>query len=88
MTRRQNGGDAPPTPFSHSWRTRARDDHRPSGLGSHARRDGTAKTSYMSRGEADAVADERWHEAGVRLDVYRCGVCAAWHLGNRFDGED
>ncbi|HWD55022.1 MAG TPA: hypothetical protein VG346_07855 [Acidimicrobiales bacterium] len=62
-------------------RTRVRDDERPAGLGSHWRADGTTKTSYMSRGEAHSVAEERRHEVGVELDVYRCSTCSAWHLG-------
>jgi hypothetical protein len=41
----------------------------------------------MSRGEALSVADERFGEVGVRLDVYRCPVCSAWHLGNPLERE-
>jgi hypothetical protein len=36
----------------------------------------------MSRGEALSVAEERMREAGRKLDVYRCAVCSAWHMGN------
>jgi hypothetical protein len=36
----------------------------------------------MSRGEALSVAEERSHETGAQLEVYRCSVCSAWHLGN------
>ena len=84
---RQNGA----MPRRHTSRTtpaRARDDSRPPGVGAHSRRDGTAKTPYMSRGEALSVADERLHEAGVQLDVYCCGVCGAWHLGKPFGADD
>ncbi len=72
-------------PRRHTSRTRSRrdqDDQRPSGLGAHARRDGTAKTAYMSRGEALSVAEERSRESGLRLDVYQCAVCSAWHMGS------
>lgn len=41
----------------------------------------------MSRGEALSVAEERFREAGVRLDVYRCATCGAWHLGNPLERE-
>jgi hypothetical protein len=36
----------------------------------------------MSQGEALSVAEERRREAGRTLDVYRCAVCSAWHMGN------
>ncbi len=36
----------------------------------------------MSRGEALSVAEERSRETGLELDVYRCAVCSAWHMGN------
>ncbi len=72
-------------PRRHPSRTpspRARDESvQRSALGSHWQADGTAKTSYMSRGEAQSVADELLHEVGVELDVYRCATCSAWHLG-------
>jgi hypothetical protein len=57
-------------------------DRRPQGPGSHWRRDGTSKTSYMSRGEALSVAEESSRETGLQLEVYRCAECSAWHLGN------
>jgi hypothetical protein len=75
-------------PRRHPSRTpsrRAPDDIRPDGLGSHWRRDGTTKASYLSRGEALTVAEGRFHEAGVQLDVYRCRICSAWHLGNALE---
>jgi hypothetical protein len=28
------------------------------------------------------MADEVRHETGVTLNVYRCDVCSAWHVGN------
>ena len=52
------------------------------------RRDGTSKTSYMSRGEALSVAEERKLETGLQLDVYRCLVCSAWHMGNPLERDD
>lgn len=70
---------------------RARDNVRPpglGGLGSHWRRDGTAKDSYMSQGEALSVAEERSRETGLQLEVYRCTVCAAWHMGNPIGRND
>ena len=67
---------------------RARDDVRPSGLGSHWRRDGTPKTTYMSRGEALSVAEEWSRENGAQLDAYKCSVCSAWHLGNPLENDD
>jgi hypothetical protein len=60
---------------------RAEEDPRPSGLGSHRRRDGTTKAAYMSRGEALSVAEEQSLESGLELQVYRCAECSAWHLG-------
>ncbi len=42
----------------------------------------------MSRGEALSVAEERLQDAGVHLDVYRCSVCSAWHMGNPLERDD
>ena len=61
---------------------------RPPSPGAHWRRDGSAKTPYMSRGEALSVAEERSRETGLALDVYRCGVCSAWHMGNPLGRDD
>ena len=52
------------------------------GLGTHWRSDGAPKTGYRSQAEALSVADERRHDTGVGLNVYRCDYCSAWHLGN------
>ncbi|HWF14715.1 MAG TPA: hypothetical protein VG244_00900 [Acidimicrobiales bacterium] len=56
--------------------------------GSHWQADGTAKTSYMSRGEAHSVAHERLADVGVELDAYRCATCSAWHLGKPAERDD
>jgi hypothetical protein len=42
----------------------------------------------MSRGEALSVAEERSRETGLELDVYRCPVCSAWHMGNPMGRDD
>jgi hypothetical protein len=57
-------------------------DHRISGLGSHWRADGLPKTAYASQGDALSAALVRGQESGVELNVYRCDVCSAWHMGN------
>jgi len=62
------------------------DDGRPRRLGPHWRADGTPKAGYLSQGEALSVAEERRHETGIDLGVYRCDVCACWHMGSRDDG--
>jgi hypothetical protein len=49
---------------------------------SHWRADGAAKTPYQTRTDALVVADERRQASGVVLNVYRCDICSAWHLGN------
>ena len=58
------------------------DDHRISGLGSHWRADGLPKAAYASQGDALTAALVRTQESGVELNVYRCDVCSAWHMGN------
>jgi hypothetical protein len=63
-------------------------DPRPSGPGSHRRRDGTTKAAYVSRGEALSVAEEQSLESGLELEVYRCAECSAWHLGTPFERGD
>jgi hypothetical protein len=50
--------------------------------GSHWRADGVPKAAYRSQTEALSVADERRHDSGLELNVYRCDVCSAWHMGN------
>ena len=52
------------------------------GLGSHWRADGQPKAGYRSQGDALTAALVRRQESGVELSVYRCDVCAAWHMGN------
>lgn len=42
----------------------------------------------MSQGEALSVAEERSRETGLTLDVYRCTVCSAWHMGNPLGRND
>ena len=61
---------------------RQTDDHRIAGLGSHWRADGLPKTAYQSQGDALTAALVRREESGVELNVYRCDVCPAWHMGN------
>ena len=77
-------------PRRHSSRSPFRggpNDEGSSRLGSHWRRDGQPKASYMSQGEALSVAEERTLETGLRLDVYRCPVCSAWHMGSPVETE-
>jgi hypothetical protein len=52
------------------------------GLGSHWRADGQPKAAYRSQSDALTAALVRRQESGVELNVYRCDVCAAWHMGN------
>ncbi len=59
----------------------------PQNLGSHWRADGTPKDSYRSQTEALVVADERRRISGADLNVYLCGFCDAWHMGNKFGRE-
>lgn len=54
---------------------------RPLNLGGHWRADGAPKNAYLSRDEALMVADERRRATGADLEVYRCDVCDAWHMG-------
>jgi hypothetical protein len=56
--------------------------HRVASLGSHWRADGLPKTAYASQGDALTAALIRRQESGVELNVYRCDVCSAWHMGN------
>jgi len=56
--------------------------NRMAGLGSHWRADGQPKTAYRSQSDALTASLVRSQESGVELDVYRCDVCAAWHMGN------
>jgi hypothetical protein len=57
-------------------------DRRIAGLGSHWRADGLPKASYANQSDALTAALIRRQESGVNLSVYRCDVCASWHLGN------
>ncbi len=43
--------------------------------------DGLPKTAYRSQSDALTAALVRGQESGVELNVYRCDVCAAWHMG-------
>ena len=56
--------------------------HRTSSLGSHWRADGLPKSAYANQGDALTAALVRRQESGVELNVYRCDVCSAWHMGN------
>jgi len=60
---------------------------RMAGLGSHWRADGAPKTAYRSQSDALTAALVRRQEAGVELNVYRCDVCSAWHMGNPMRGD-
>jgi hypothetical protein len=51
-------------------------------LGEHWRADGLPKTGYAKQTDALTAALMRRQESGVELNVYRCDVCAAWHMGN------
>ncbi len=55
--------------------------NRIAGLGSHWRADGLPKAAYASQHDALTAAYVRRQESGVELDVYRCDVCSAWHMG-------
>jgi hypothetical protein len=55
--------------------------HRTAGPGSHWRADGLPKTAYANQADALTAALVRRQESGVELNVYRCDVCAAWHMG-------
>ena len=61
---------------------RQTEEHRMAGLGSHWRADGFPKTAYGSQADALTAALVRRQESGVELNVYRCDVCSAWHMGN------
>lgn len=50
--------------------------------GSHWRADGAPKAAYRSQAEALSVADERRHDTGLELNVYRCEICSSWHMGS------
>jgi hypothetical protein len=52
------------------------------GLGEHWRADGLPKTAYPNQHDALTAALVRRQESGVALNVYRCDVCGAWHMGN------
>jgi hypothetical protein len=55
------------------------------GVREHWRADGMAKTRYASAAEANRYALQVRLEDGAQLDPYVCGICGAWHLGNRRD---
>jgi hypothetical protein len=55
---------------------------RVAGLGSHWRADGMPKVGYRDQRDALTAALVRRQESGVELNVYRCDVCASWHMGN------
>jgi hypothetical protein len=58
------------------------DEHRMAGLGSHWRADGLPKAAYASQADALTAALMRRQESGLDLEVYRCDICSAWHMGN------
>jgi len=51
----------------------------------HWREDGSPKTRYPSRDDANRSALQRRLEDGADLDPYPCSICGAWHLGRRRD---
>ena len=59
-----------------------------SGRRPHWRADGAPKVAYGSRAEALTVAEERQQESGTDLEVYRCHVCHAWHMGTNRGSDD
>jgi hypothetical protein len=75
-----------PMPRRNNPRSRRRPEspakERIAGLGSHWRADGAPKTAYRNQGDALTAALVRRQESGVELNVYRCDVCSAWHMGN------
>ncbi|HQT99679.1 MAG TPA: hypothetical protein PLG60_04165 [Acidimicrobiales bacterium] len=53
-------------------------------VASHFTREGTPKTTYRTRQEAEQSARLAWTLSGVDLNAYRCDVCHQWHIGKRF----
>ncbi|HMK99008.1 MAG TPA: hypothetical protein VK428_02340 [Acidimicrobiales bacterium] len=51
----------------------------------HFRSDGTAKTRFASRDEADRAAFQARLDHGRELSSYQCQMCGGWHLGSRQD---
>ncbi len=51
-------------------------------ISGHVRPDGSPKISYVSAGEARAVAEELATDGGAEVQVYRCRQCGAWHLAS------
>ncbi|HMK62227.1 MAG TPA: hypothetical protein VK386_01300 [Acidimicrobiales bacterium] len=51
----------------------------------HFRADGTAKTRFASRDEAERAALQARLQHGSDLGSYQCDMCGGWHLGNRQD---
>ena len=54
-------------------------------MGAHWRVDGGEKTRFPSEDEANRAAFAYRLEHGTDLAVYRCEVCAGWHMGNTPD---
>jgi hypothetical protein len=52
----------------------------------HLRADGSAKTRFPSRDDAERAALQARLEHGTELGSYECEMCGGWHLGSR-DGE-
>jgi hypothetical protein len=68
----------------HQRRAGARPPRRP--RLAHFRADGTAKTRFASRDDAEHAALQARLEHGIELASYRCEMCGGWHLGGR-EGE-
>jgi hypothetical protein len=82
MRSSEQNGPMPRRNNARSGQGRQSDDNRIQGLGSHWRADGNPKTAYPSQSDALTAVLVRQQESGVVLDVYRCDVCSAWHMGN------
>jgi hypothetical protein len=79
MPRRNNAGKA--------HRQSSEPAGRIAGLGSHWRSDGLPKAAYRTQSDAVTAARMRFEESGVELNVYRCDVCTAWHMGKPRRGQ-
>jgi hypothetical protein len=70
------------------WSSRYGDRTRGSGTslrrgpGAHTTLIGRPKVAYETRDEAEARARSLMKHEGAPMSVYRCGVCAKWHVGH------
>lgn len=49
-------------------------------LRQHYGADGRPKTAFTSESEAQRASFDRRLHDGIDLEVYRCSICASWHL--------